>query len=146
MGKSSDLSGIDSLLDEIKGILAERERAVKERESLPPDLLSREELERAKEAFTFLCKQERAYEFQKELEGTPKELPLDEALAKRQFRSEEEKNLFIKIYNLRNTPKQTCLIPFPLKQVKRICLNGKPYVTFEKDGRAYINEEIGKRE
>lgn len=134
---------IDVKIDKIKEMVDRLETPVLE----STDIINHEELQRAKQSFERLIKQDKEYKLQKEVEGSKAET-LEEFLKGKEFRSEYEKDLLSKIFALRNKPKETAVLPLPLKAIKRIIVNGKPYVEFKTEGgsplSATIMEDVGK--
>lgn len=136
--KGPDYPEIDGLVSKIEGLLES-----KANEPINLDLMNMKEIDRAKKAFNFLWAQEKEFHMVKEINAEP-DKPLEQYLEQRTFASEKEKELFIKIYNFRNRPKEVVVIPFPIKNMKRVVVNGEPLVEFNREGKAYIAESVGK--
>lgn len=117
------------------------------------DLINKEECKRAKDAFDFLVKQENFYLEKKILEGLQSDQyankSLDDVLKERDFRSEEEKDLFCRMYKISREKKSsdthTSLIPFPITKMKRVVVNGKPYLEIDKEGRVFMADGVGNK-
>lgn len=142
----SFLEIIDAKIDKIKSLIKGLEDKAPK-----PDLgdilgvMGREELIRAKNSYEKFALQQREFLERKALETDPKPLPLEEWLKTKTWRSDHEKDLLVKVYGFHNKKQETEIIPLPLKAVKRIIINGKPYVEFDKpEGKAKVIEDIGK--
>lgn len=140
------LDGVDQKIESIKSLIKGLEtKAPKPDTEVLFGILGREELVRAKTAFEKFALQQVEYTERKLLGSSIPPPTLEEFLQGKTFKSDHEKELLCKLYAHHNKPKLTSIIPIPTKHVKRIIINGKPYVEFTgEEGKARVIEEIGK--
>jgi hypothetical protein len=148
---------MDNIKEKIEGFISGVREMIKEKEDsiqkktvdLGFDYINKEECKRARESFEFLIKQENYYLEKKILESIKSSSkPLEELLKDREFRSEEEKQLFCKMYQASSktgAETHTALIPFPLRKMRRVVVNGKPYLEIDKDGNVFMADGVGNK-
>lgn len=134
--ETDSLTAVDEKIDIIKTLIGSLAPKVSE-----TDILSKEELVRAKSCYNRLILQQKEYLERLGKKEPPK--PVEDYLKDRVFKSEEERALLCKIYAHANKPKETAVIPIPLKNIKRIVINGKPYVEFSETGVAKVADNVG---
>lgn len=139
--KNLELKEIDLKIEAIKGVIDELESKAVTPESF--GILGREELLRAKGAYDRFTLQQKEYLDITSLGRQDQTKALEEIIKTRVFKSEAEKELFCKVFRHNNKPKEVAIIPIPLKSVKRIIINGKPYVEFKESGAAVVMDDVG---